>query len=116
MQNTYSDEDIEYVLKINGINWDDAWYKEHTIKYGNVIQTLIDLEKDRQVISLTGKCSSHIRHAEITVDNSTLVVNQVFYDVPPGLPGYPKSLLADLSSEWISYLAEKEKAELVSEQ
>ena len=51
-----------------------------------------------------------------TVDNSTLVVNQVFYDVPPGLPGYPKSLLADLSSEWISYLAEKEKAELVSEQ
>ena len=105
MQNFFNDQDIENVLKENGINWDKPYYKECTFRFGdNIIQSKVDLQQDRS----PNRLYLNVRNVEIIVDNTMLIVNQIYsntysrYDA-----SYPRTFLADLTPEWTSYLQEK---------
>ena len=106
MENFFNDQDIENVLKENGINWDEPYYKECTFRFGNnILQTKVDLQEDKSRY----KHHLNIRDVEIIVDNTMLIVNQIYFNTYNTRydASYPRTFLADLSPEWTSYLQEK---------
>ena len=105
MENFFNDQDIENVLKENGINWDEPYYKECTLRFGNnILQTKVDLQQDNS----KHKPFLKIRDVEIIVDNTMLIVNQTFFNTYSRYDAaLPRLFLADLSPQWIAYLQEK---------
>ena len=105
MENFFNDQDIENVLKENGINWDEPYYKECTLRFGNnILQTKVDLQQDNSKHNHFLK----IRDVEIIVDNTMLIINQTYFNTYARYDaGLTRTLLADLSPQWIEYLQEK---------